>query len=196
MRKLCSFVLIGALASVVACAASDPGITTAVKSKLTTDDTVKAYQIDVDTQGGVVTLTGAVETQAAKDRAVQLARETDGVTRVEDRLTVNPAATADSRAYEAGSDAAAATSGAADRAGDAASGAGAAVTDASVTAAVKTRLLADSDVAGLKIDVDTSDKVVTLTGTVATAAQKTEAESIARDTTGVSRVVNNLRVGQ
>ena len=196
MRELCSFVLIGALASVVACAASDPGITTAVKSKLTTDDTVKAYQIDVDTQGGVVTLTGAVETQAAKDRAVQLARETDGVTRVEDLLTVDPAATADSRAREAGSDAAAATSGAADRVGDAASGAGAAVTDASVTAAVKTRLLADPDVAGLRIDVDTSDKVVTLTGTVATAAQKTEAESIARDTTGVSRVVNNLRVGQ
>ena len=196
MRKLCSFVLMGALAAVVACSASDPGITTAVKSKLTTDDTVKAYQIDVDTQGGVVTLTGAVETQAAKDRAVQLARETDGVTRVEDRLSVNPSATADSRAREAGSDAAAATSGAADRAGDAAAGAGAAVTDAGVTAAVKTRLLADPDVAGLKIDVDTSDKVVTLTGTVATAAQKTEAESIARDTTGVARVVNNLRVGQ
>ncbi|MDQ3170592.1 MAG: BON domain-containing protein [Acidobacteriota bacterium] len=196
MKKLFSFVLMGALATVVACSASDPGITTAVKSKLTTDDTVKAYQIDVDTQGGVVTLTGAVENQAAKDRAVQLARETDGVTRVEDRLTVNPAATADSRAREAGSDAAGATSGAADRAGDAAAGVGAAVTDASVTAAVKTRLLADPDVAGLRIDVDTTDKVVTLTGTVATAAQKTEAESIARDTTGVTRVVNNLRVGQ
>ncbi len=196
MKKLASFVLMGALATVVACSASDPGITTAVKSKLTTDDTVKAYQIDVDTQGGVVTLTGAVENQAAKDRAVQLARETDGVTRVEDRLTVNPAATADSRAREAGSDAAMATSGAADRAGDAVAGAGAAVTDASVTAAVKTRLLADPDVAGLRIDVDTNDKVVTLTGTVATAAQKTEAESIARDTTGVTRVVNNLRVGQ
>src|SRR5688500_12410398 len=166
MRKLCSFVLMGALATVVACSASDPGITTAVKSKLTTDDTVKAYQIDVDTQGGVVTLTGAVENQAAKDRAVQLARETDGVTRVEDRLTVNPAATADSRAREAGSDAAAATSGAADRAGDAAAGAGAATTDAGVTAAVKTRLLADPDVAGLRIDVDTTDKVVTLTGNV------------------------------
>ena len=196
MRKLCSFVLMGALAAVVACSASDPGITTAVKSKLTTDDTVKAYQIDVDTQGGVVTLTGAVETQMAKDRAVQLARETDGVTRVEDRLSVNPSATADSRAHEAGSDAAAATSGAADRVGDATAGAGEAVTDAGVTAAVKTRLLADPDVAGLKIDVDTNDKVVTLTGTVATAAQKTEAESIARDTTGVDRVVNNLRVGQ
>jgi osmotically-inducible protein OsmY len=61
---------------------------------------------------------------------------------------------------------------------------------------MKTRLLADPDVAGLKIDVDTTDKVVTLTGTVASAAQKTEAGSIARDTTGVARVVNNLKVGR
>jgi len=189
MRKISLFVLAGAIAAAAACAASDPGITTAVKSKLAADDTVKAYQIDVDTQGGVVTLTGTVPTAAARDRAVQLARETDGVTRVEDRLTVNAAGTIDERTEQEGRDAA-------DRAGDAAAGAGAAVTDAGITAAVKTRLLADPDVAGLKIDVDTADKVVTLTGTVATAAQKTEAGNIARDTTGVSRVVNNLKVGQ
>ena len=217
MRKLCSFVLIGALASVAACAASDPGITTAVKSKLAADDTVKAYQIDVDTSGGVVTLSGAVETAAAKDRAVELASETDGVTRVEDRLTVNPSATADARAREAGGDAAAATSGAtataSDKAGDAAEKIGEAaratgaaatqaardaapvVADAGITAAVKTRLLADTDVAGLRIDVDTKDKVVTLSGNVASAAQVAKAEQIARDTTGVVRVVNNLKVG-
>jgi osmotically-inducible protein OsmY len=195
MKKLCALVLMGALATVTACSATDPGITTAVKSKMTADDTVKAYQIDVDTQGGVVTLTGTVASAAARDRAVQLARETDGVTRVEDRLTVNAAATIDERAEAQGRDAAATAGSAADRAGDAAAGAGAAVTDASITAAVKTRLLADPDVAGLRIDVDTAEKVVTLTGTVATAAQKTEAGDIARDTTGVTRVVNNLRVG-
>jgi len=172
----------------VACAASDPGITTAVKTKLAADDTVKAYQINVDTQGGVVTLTGTVPSAAARDKALELARGTDGVTRVEDRLTVNAAATVDERAQQQGRDAAA-------KAGDAAAGAGAAVTDAGITAAVKTRLLADPDVAGLRIDVDTRDKVVTLTGTVATAAQKTEAGTIARDTTGVASVVNNLRVG-
>ncbi len=195
MRKVSLFILAGVVAVATACAASDPGISTAVKSKLAADDTVKAYQIDVDTQEGVVTLTGTVPTTAARDRALEIARGTDGVTRVEDRLTVNAAGTIDERAEQESRDAAAKAEGAGDRAGDAAAGAGAAVTDASITAAVKTRLLADPDVAGLKIDVDTAEKVVTLTGTVATAAQKTEAGNIARDTTGVTRVVNNLKVG-
>jgi hyperosmotically inducible periplasmic protein len=189
MRKVSLFILAGVIAAAAACGATDPGITTAVKSKLAADDTVKAYQIDVDTRDGVVTLTGTVPTAAARDRAVQLARETDGVTRVEDRLTVDAAGTIDERTEQEGRDMA-------DRAGDAAAGVGGAVTDASITAAVKTRLLADPDAAGLKIDVDTQDKVVTLTGTVATEAQKTAAGTIARDTTGVERVVNNLRVGQ
>lgn len=205
------------VAAAVGCSASDPGVTTAVKSKLAADDTVKAYQIDVDTQGGVVTLSGAVETQAAKDRAVQLARETDGVSRVEDRLTVNPSLTLDNRVEGATDDAtrrAEGTAGSAsDKAGDAAekigeaakaTGAAAAqavqdatpvVADAGITAAVKTRLLADPDVAGLRIDVDTKAKVVTLTGTVRTAAQVAEAEKIAKETSGVARVVNNLKVG-
>src|SRR5688500_4279691 len=196
MRKLLHVVLAGSIAIVAACAASDPGITTAVKAKLAADDTVKAYQIDVDTREGVVTLTGTVPTAAARDRALELTRTTDGVTRVEDRLTVSAAGTIDERGEQAARDAAAKTEGAAGRAADAAAGAGAAVTDAGITAAVKTRLLADPDVAGLKIDVDTREKVVTLTGTVKTAAQKTEAASIARDTTGVTRVVNNLKVGQ
>ena len=195
MRKVSQFMLALVVAASAACAASDPGITTAVKSKLAADDTVKAYQINVDTSGGVVTLTGTVPSSAARDRALQLARETDGVSRVEDRLTVNAAGTVDERGEQAARDAAAKTEGAADRAGDAAAGAGAAVTDAGITAAVKTRLLADPDVAGLKIDVDTKEHVVTLTGTVASAAQKTEAGNIARDTTGVTRVVNNLKVG-
>lgn len=196
MKKLSQLMLAAVIAVSAACAASDPGMTTAVKSKLAADDTVKAYQIDVDTKDGVVTLTGTVPTAAARDRALELARGTDGVTRVEDRLTVNAAGTIDERAEQQGRYAASKTEAAGDRAGDAAAGAGAAITDAGITAAVKTRLLADPDVAGLEIDVDTQEKVVTLTGTVATAAQKTEAGSIARDTTGVSRVVNNLKVGR
>ena len=192
MRKVFQFTLAAAIAAAAACAASDPGVTTAVKTKLAADDTVKAYQIDVDTQNGVVTLTGTVPTAAARDRALEIARTTDGVTRVEDRLTVDAAGTIDERAREQAGDAAAKAGEAVERPGEA----GAAITDAGITTAVKTRLLADPDVSGLKIDVDTRETVVTLTGTVESAAQKTEAGTIARDTTGVSRVVNNLRVGR
>jgi osmotically-inducible protein OsmY len=51
---------------------------------------VRALQIDVDTREGVVTLTGKVKSQVEKDRALTLARETNGVKNVVDRLTIAP----------------------------------------------------------------------------------------------------------
>jgi hypothetical protein len=80
------------LAFTVACAQSDAGITSAVKSKLAADDSVKAYKVDVDTQNKVVTLSGDVETEAQRAHAVMIARNTDGVTDVIDQLRVNPTA--------------------------------------------------------------------------------------------------------
>ena len=58
MRKLAGLFSAAALVVTVACGSTDTGITTAVKSKLAADDTVKAYQVDVDTDNGVVTLNG------------------------------------------------------------------------------------------------------------------------------------------
>lgn len=68
--------------------ASNAALTTKIKSKMALDDTVEAARIDVDTAEGVVTLNGTVESPAQRERAVQLARETDGVTSVIDRLTI------------------------------------------------------------------------------------------------------------
>ena len=67
---------------------SEAGLTAKIKAKMTLDDLVKARTIDVTTQGTTVTLTGTVESKAERDRAVSLARETDGVTRVVDELTM------------------------------------------------------------------------------------------------------------
>ncbi len=61
-------------------------LTAKIKSKMALDDTVEAASIDVDTEGGVVTLSGRVRSDAARTRALQLARETEGVTSVVDRL--------------------------------------------------------------------------------------------------------------
>jgi hyperosmotically inducible protein len=69
-------------------------------------------------------------------------------------------------------------------------------TDAAVTTAVKSKLLADPAVGGLKIDVDTKDGVVTLTGNLATRAEADQAVKVARATDGVVRVVDNLKVGR
>jgi hyperosmotically inducible periplasmic protein len=63
-------------------------ITAKIKSKMTLDDTLEARKIDVDTSNGVVTLTGTVATEAERQRALQLARETDSVRQVVDRLKV------------------------------------------------------------------------------------------------------------
>src|SRR5947207_1565970 len=63
--------------------------TTKIKAKMALDDSVKSRTIDVSTTGTTVTLSGTVRTEAERNRAVTLARETGGVTRVIDRLVVN-----------------------------------------------------------------------------------------------------------
>jgi BON domain-containing protein len=69
-------------------ALANASLTARIKSKMALDDSVKAADINVDTAGGVVTLTGTVRSKAERVRAVQLARETHGVTSVTDRLTI------------------------------------------------------------------------------------------------------------
>jgi osmotically-inducible protein OsmY len=68
------------------------------------------------------------------------------------------------------------------------------VNDASLTAQVKSRLAGDPAINALYIDVDTSNSRVTLRGKVGLAEQKTAAEKIARETPGVTDVVNLLQV--
>jgi osmotically-inducible protein OsmY len=188
----------------IACANTDPGITTAVKSKFAADDVVKAYKIDVDTKDHVVTLTGAVDNSQAKARAVQLARATDGVNNVIDNLTVSPGVTpttgVDDPIQDKARDAADKTDDKTDmtqkKAGDAADRGGDALSDAAITTAVKTKFLADSKVSGLNIDVDTKDGVVTLNGTISNAAERRQALALARETKGVKTVKDNLKIGK
>jgi hyperosmotically inducible protein len=198
---------VGAVAlalTTIACAETDPGITTAVKGKLAADDTVKAYRIDVDTKDHVVTLSGAVDTAAAKARAVELARATDGVQSVVDQLTVTPGATPTTgtddalqrEGREAARDADKKTDEAQRKAGDTADGVGDAAANATLTTKVKTKFLADERVSGLKIDVDSNNGIVTLTGTVATAAEKNAAIALAKETDGVKSVVDRLKVSR
>lgn len=69
-------------------ALNEGSLTAKIKSKMALDDTVRAAAIDVDTTGGVVTLSGTIRSEAERTRAVQLARETEGVTSVTDRLVI------------------------------------------------------------------------------------------------------------
>lgn len=191
----------------VACSQSDPGITTAVKSKMAADDTVKSYRIDVDTKDRVVTLSGAVDSPQARDRAIELARGTEGVRDVVDRLTITPGATPTTgvddpiqeRAREATREGGEKAGQAADKTREGAKRATDAVPDmddAAITTTVKAKLLGDTKTPGLKIDVDTKAGVVTLTGTVASAAEKQRAVELAKATDGVKSVVDRIKVSK
>ena len=68
------------------------------------------------------------------------------------------------------------------------------VTDSEITNTVKKELLADRLVGSLNIDVETSKRIVTLTGTVDSAAEKAHAIELARRTKGVRNVVNRLSI--
>jgi len=63
-------------------------LTSKIKAKMALDDVVKASDIDVDTEGSVVTLTGDVRSADERRRAVRIATETAGVTKVVDHLNV------------------------------------------------------------------------------------------------------------
>ena len=66
------------------------------------------------------------------------------------------------------------------------------VEDAALTAKVKTRLMADSRVAALDIDVGGQNGIVTLKGSVKDEQEKAAAEEVARTTEGVTDVVNMI----
>jgi hyperosmotically inducible protein len=66
----------------------DAALTTKIKAKMALDDSVKSRAIDVTTNDSTVTLSGTVSSAAERDRAVRLARETDGVTQVVDHLRI------------------------------------------------------------------------------------------------------------
>jgi osmotically-inducible protein OsmY len=170
MKLQVAAAILAAVGFTAACAQTDAGVTTKIKTQFASDDLVKARNIDVDTKDRVVTLSGEVRTPAEEEKALQLARNTDGVANVVDRLDVVPEAPpATATVEQFGS-------------------------DATTTAEVKAKLLADTDVGGLKIDVDTKDHVVTLTGTVDSAVEKAKALRIAGEVGGVTRVEDQLTI--
>jgi len=173
-RKVWSLVILAAgLSLVLSCGSTDMGITSTVKAKLVADEIVKAAQIDVTTSNGVVTLTGNVDSDVAKSRALELAKETKGVVKVIDMIAAKQAS--------GGGDAP-----------EPARSLGEVMTDSGISLSVKNQLLDDPQVKGLNIDVDTRDGVVFLTGSVGSDSEKLRAIQLAKDTKGVKDVQANL----
>jgi hyperosmotically inducible protein len=136
---------------------------------------LNSFTIHPETTNGVVHLTGSVDSDIDRDLAGQIAKGVDGVTSVKNDLVVKSGS----------SQASTKSSGTSGTFGQY-------VDDATTTAMVKSKLLADSNVKGLKITVETTRDVVTLTGKVGSAEQKQLAEKIARNTGDVKSVKNEL----
>lgn len=69
-------------------AIEDATITTKIKTAILAEPGLKVLQINVDTMGGVVSLTGTVDSQANSDKAKQIASAVSGVRQVENRLVI------------------------------------------------------------------------------------------------------------
>ncbi len=142
----------------------DSTITTRVNHAMLKDETVKARQIDVDTIGGHVALTGAVATRQESTRAVQIAQGVPGVKSVTNNIQIGE------RSF------------------------GVIWNDNVISNKIKAKLIAEPEVRSLNIDVDVYLGVVTLTGIVSSRYQKDRAIAISRSTNGIVKVIDNLKV--
>src|SRR5471032_2015026 len=128
------------------------------------------FKIDVNVEQGTAILKGKVENQVDHDLAEQIALETEGVTKVDNQLEIDP-----NVAAEPGTKANMAQR----------------FEDATLTPTVKSKLLWNSVTQALNINVDSKAGVVTLKGQADSAEGKELAGSLASNTDGVTEV-NNL----
>lgn len=152
--------------------AKDAWIDGKAETTLLLNGNLNSFDINTDVKNGAVTLTGKVDSEVDKALAEELVASLDGVTGVDNQLTV--VAQANTEQQQNGS----------------------ALKDAKIATVVKTRLLFESEVSGTSIDVDAKQGVVTLSGEVESDAEKDLAVAIAKNTNDVSRVIDKLQVAQ
>jgi hyperosmotically inducible protein len=161
-------------------ALNDTGITAKVKTRLASDSRTSAAGISVETNNGVVTLTGTTASADAKSAAEELARNVPEVTGVDNRISA-PSAVDEMAA----------------KAENTAEKAGVAIDDTWITTKVKSALLADAQTSGTQITVDTKAGVVSLSGTAASASEHQRAVDIAKNIEGVKSVNDSgLKTGK
>ncbi|HEV8385279.1 MAG TPA: BON domain-containing protein [Candidatus Acidoferrales bacterium] len=152
--------------------AADTATTSKVQTALLLSKHVSPYSIHVETNQGVVTLTGQVPSEEVKMMAGAIAKDTSGVAEVHNELAVNPAAARDAEILGIG-----------DR-----------VRDLEIRIIVADGISKNAELKDKNIDTQVKKRVVTLNGKVDTNSQKYTAEQIAWAVAGVEKVENNLSV--
>ncbi len=166
--------------------AKDAWIDGKAEATLLFNGNLNSFDINTDVKNGTVVLTGKVKNSVDKKLAEELVVDIDGVTAVDNQLTV------------VGKDAMMAAQ---DNSGDMQNDmenkskeATSELTDAKIATVIKTRLLMDSDISGFDIDVDVEEGNVTLTGKVKSDAERQLAVEIAQNATDVKNVEDNLEI--
>ena len=152
---------------------SDTWISMKVRSALLFHRNVSATGTTVYTKDGVVTLEGVAGSEAAKDLTTEYAKDVDNVKSVQNNMTI-----AVTPATAMAPDATISDK----------------IDDASITAEVKSALLAHRSTSALHTGVTTTDGVVTLTGVANNDAEKSLVDKLATDINGVTSVINNMTV--
>jgi hyperosmotically inducible protein len=147
------------------------------------------FDIDADASRNEVTISGKVESQEMRTRAVEMVKSAQPGLVVNDKIDVQPrdVSRAEYTEERATTDR--------QRARERGETVGASLDDAWIHTKIVSKLIGNTGTPQRKINVDVSNNVVTLRGTVDTASEKAEAERVAKDTEGVRRVVNQLKVG-
>lgn len=145
----------------------DSAITAKVKSALVDDKAIKSTDVSVETEQGVVTLSGFVSTQAEATQAVSAAGKVEGVKSVSDKLHIKDGKEESVAGY---------------------------ASDTATTTSIKAKLLADDIVPSRMVKVETTDGVVQLSGSVKDKAQFERAESVAKSVDDVKSVKNDLKI--
>ncbi|MBD3584194.1 BON domain-containing protein [Salinimonas sp. HHU 13199] len=175
--------------------AKDAWIDGKAEATLLFNGNLNSFDINTDVKNGKVILTGKVKTSVDKKLAEELVENIDGVTAVDNRLTImqgleNSDGMTASNEMDAEDDMEAAE----DDAEEATEDASSELLDAKIATVIKTRLLMDSDISGFDIDVDVEQGNVTLTGEVESDAERELAIEIAQNASDVKNVEDNLKV--
>ena len=197
---------------------TDQTIDDQVESRIKNDASLKKHTIIVTTEDGVVTLTGTVPTAAESEKAARIANVA-GVTRVNNNLIVTKdvkdevkgtTGRAAEKTKDGAEKAAEKTKDGAEKVGEKTkdgaekvgketkevlSKTGEVITDSWITSRVHSKFVGEDLLKDSSIDVDTKDHVVTLNGTVMSAAAKSRAVAEAKEVEGVKSVVDHLTVG-
>jgi hyperosmotically inducible protein len=163
---------------------SDNDLTRQVEHALQADDSLKSSDIEVQTvDHGVVLLSGTAKTLSAHLRAVEIVAALPGVRRVASAIRSSDTLADEEIWREPRPDQP-----------DEEQRVWNTANDIWITSAVRVRLIADSNIPGLEIDLDSWDGVVTLFGMVSSQDAKTAAEADALKVSGVKDVLNKLQV--